>query len=177
MKPTVSTGCLILCLLALMAGADAQQTLNFTDLPLVKSPSPMPLGYGRLDWGNFFYVNPYAWPGGGPGFRLGTQGEDVIFIGGESCRLSNSCWGTLSNSRGFVLESAQVAAGFGPTLVTVSGYNNGRFVGSENYFLTTQMQTLSFPTAWGVVTEISILVNGAADDFVIYGLNLYTFSE
>jgi len=61
-----------------------------------------------------------------------------------------------------------------PTAITVTAYNNGSVVGTANYFLTTQMQTLIFPQSWGVATEVVIQVTGVPDDFVLYGLSLYT---
>jgi hypothetical protein len=176
MKSLIATTCLMFCLLALVVGASAQQTLNFTSLPLVNTPTPMPNAYGQLDWGNFFYVNPYEWSGAGPGYRLGPQSGDVVFVGGEYCRISGyACVGTLTDSRGFVPVSAQVAGGFGPAVLTVSAYNNGTFIGSENYQLTTDISTLTFPSSWRVVTEVSIQASGEPGDFVLYSLTLYTF--
>jgi hypothetical protein len=170
--------CVTACLTVLAAGANAQQQLNFAGLPLVDSPSPVPSGYGELTWGNFFYVNPYGWTGAGPGYRLGPQGEDIAFIGGESCRLSgNTCYGTLSDAGGFELVGANVAAGFGPEAIIVNAYSNGHFVGTANYFLTTKMQTLTFPSSWGVVTEVSIQAGGSPGDFVVYSLELYTIVQ
>jgi hypothetical protein len=62
----------ILCVLAMVATARAQQSLNFADLPLINMPSPMPNGCGHMDWGNdFYYVNPEGWLGAGRGFKLG----------------------------------------------------------------------------------------------------------
>jgi hypothetical protein len=178
MKRSISIICLTACLVVLAAGANAQQQLNFADLPLVNSPSPMPSGYGQLNWGNFFYVNPYGWSGSGPGYQLGAKGEDVAFIGGEACRLSGyTCFGTLSNAGGFELVSANAAAGFGPEAIIVNAYANGRFVGSANYFLTTEVRTLNFPSSWGVVTDVSIQAGGAPGDFVVYGLSLYTIVQ
>lgn len=63
MKRSISIICVTACLVVLAAGANAQQQLNFANLPLVNSPSPIPSGYGQLNWGNFFYVNPYGWSG------------------------------------------------------------------------------------------------------------------
>jgi len=176
MKKTIV---LLACLLALATGAIAQEQLNFDNLPLLSSPSPMPNGYGNLNWGNFFYVNPYAWSGAGPGYMLGPQGEDVAFIGGEYCRLGggNSCFGTLSDAGGFQLVSAQVAGGFGPAAITATAYNNGTYVGSANFFVGTQMETLNFPSSWGVVTEVSIQVTGQTNDLVVYKLSLYTIVQ
>ena len=167
---------LMLCALSLAGSASAQENLNFADLPLVGSPSPMPNGYGQLNWGNnLYYVNPYAWSGAGPGFKLGPQGEDVVFVGAKDCRLVGyTCYGTLTDSQGFQLVSAIVAAGFGPTTVTFTAYNNGTVIGTANYFLTTQMQTLNFPQSWGIATEVVIQVTGQPDDFVLYSLSLYT---
>jgi hypothetical protein len=109
MKSLIAAVALAFCLLAGVVGASAQQNLNFANLPLVNSPAPMPNGYGQLDWGNFFYVNPWGWSGAGPGYKLGPQGVDVAFIGGKYCRLSgNSCTGTLTDPLGFVAISARL---------------------------------------------------------------------
>jgi hypothetical protein len=175
MKTLTLVVMLSLCLFALTPALSAQETLNFSNLPLLKSPSPVPAGYGRLDWANFFYVDPYGWSGAGLGYKLGAEDEDVVFVGGAFCRLSGyACFGTLSNPRGFVLLSATVAGGFGPTPITVTAYNNGRYLGSANYLVTTEMRTLNFPTAWGVATQIVIQVNGHAGDLVLYQLSAYT---
>jgi hypothetical protein len=174
MKSVLSITCLILCLLALATGAIAQEQLNFSSLPLSGSPWPMPNGYGQLNWGNFFYVNPYGWPGAGPGYQLGPQGQDVAFIGGEFCRLSggNTCFGTLSGA--FQLLSANVAGGYGPAAITATAYNNGVYVGSANFFVGTQMETITFPLSWGVVTEVTLQVTGQTNDLVVYSLSVYT---
>jgi hypothetical protein len=175
MKSLFSTTCLILCLLALAVGASAQQQLNFSNLPLVNSPSPMPNGYGNLSWGNFFYVDPFEWSGAGNGYKLGPQGEDVAFIGGEFCRLSgNTCYGTLSDSAGFQLVNAKVAGGFSSASVTAIAYNNGAYVGTANFFVGTQMETLNFPSSWGVVTDVTLQVTGQTNDLVVYDVSLYT---
>jgi hypothetical protein len=175
MKRFCGTLGLALCVFALVVSASAQQDLNFTNLPLVNSPSPMPNGYGQLSWGNFFYVNPFGWPEAGIGYKLGTQGKDVAFIGGLFCRISgNTCFGTLSDPLGFVLVSANVAGGYGPAAVTATAYQNGKFIGTANYFVGTQMEALQFPSSWGAVTEVDFAVTGATGDLVIYDLKLYT---
>lgn len=176
MQRLISISCFVLCVLALLTGASAQQQLTFNSLPPVNSPSLMPNGYGQLDWGNFFYVDPWNWSGAGPGYKLGAPGEDVAFLGGAFCRISgdNTCFGTLADSRGFELISADVSGGYGPAAVTATAYRNGIYLGSENYFVGTQMQTLNFPSYWGVVTEVQIAVTGATGDLVVYNLNLYT---
>lgn len=174
MKSVIVTGCLITCLLALMVPASAQANLTFSNLPSVKNPLPMPNGYGGLTWGNLFFVNPDEYSGAGSGYKLGVPNSDVVFVDGEFCRLGNVCYGTLSNATGFVLVSANAAAGFGPTAISVSAYRNGQFVGTQNYFLTTEMRTLNFPASWGAITYVSIQVDGAPGSFVLYDLKLYT---
>lgn len=175
MKTFVLTACLTLCLLALAVGANAQSILTFSDLPLVATPTLMPNGYGRIDWNNFFYVDPYEWSGSGPGYKHGPTGKDVAFIGGKVCRLyGDACYGTLNDVRGFELVSATVAAGFSSTQVTVTAYNNGVFVGTQSYTVTTDMQALNFPAAWGIVTEVVIQASGESGDLVVYSLSVYT---
>ena len=166
------------CLMALATGAIAQEQLNFSNLPLVNSPAMMPNGYGQLSWGNFFYVNPYTWSGAGPGFELGPQGEDVAFVGGLFCRLqANSCTGILSNTSGFELVNASVAGGYSPAAVTATAYNNGAYVGSMNFFVGTSRQTVTFPSSWGIITELQLQVTGQTDDLVVYDVNLYTLIQ
>ena len=175
MKRLFSSLCLILCALALALSANAQEDLNFGNLPLVSSPSPMPNGYGGLSWGNFFYVNPFSWADAGPGYKLSNKAGDVAFIGGEFCQLSGkSCFGTLTNPLGFVLVSANVAGGYGPAAVIATAYKNGSFVGTANYFVGTKMEALQFPSSWGVVTEVDFQVTGATGDLVFYSISLYT---
>ena len=74
MKTMIATASLTLCLLGLAIGASAQEQLNFSQLPLLDIPSPMPMGYGQLNWENFFYVNPATWSGAGPGGRCTRLG-------------------------------------------------------------------------------------------------------
>ena len=175
MKRFLSIACLTICLLSLAIGAGAQEQLNFSQLPFVSTPTPMPAGYGHLNWANFFYVNPYAWSGAGPGYRLQPQTSDVAFVGGEYCRLSGyACYGTLNSPTGFVLLTAQVAGGYGPTQVTVTAYNNGTFLGSAKYVLTPQVQNMNFPLSWGAVTEVTFQVSGQPGSLVIYDLTAYT---
>lgn len=166
---------LLTCVVALTLGATAQAHLDFSDMPLVSNPLPLPNGYGQLDWGNFFYVEPYQWPGSDTGFKNGPVGQDVAFVGWQACRLyRESCFGTISGPRGFALVSANVAGGHGTTSVTAVAYRNGSYVGTANYFLTTQMRTINFPSSWGVVTQVTLEVSGGPGDLVVYSLTLYT---
>lgn len=177
MKSLLSTACLILCLLAVAVGASAQEQLNFSQLPLVSAPAPMPNLYGQLSWGNFFYVDPYEWSGAGTGYKLGPQGRDIAFVGGAYCQLGPAqpvCSGTLSDPAGFQLVSAEVAGGFGPAAVTALAYNNGTYVGTKNFFVGTNIETVNFPSSWGLVTDITLQVSGQVNDLVVYNLSLYT---
>jgi len=167
---------LLACLVALALGATAQENLNFADLPLVNSPAPMPIGYGMLNWSNIFYVDPYLWPGSGPGYKDGPTGKNVAFVGGKVCRLLQEyCYGTISSNggpSGFQAVSATVAGGFGPTNITVTAYNNGKYVGSSFYILGTQMQTLNFPSSWGGITQLVFQIPDGGD-LVLYDLSVY----
>jgi hypothetical protein len=167
---------LLACLLALALNASAQENLSFADLPLVSSPAPMPNGYGQLNWSNIFYVNPGQWSGAGPGYKDGPVGKDVAFVGGKVCRLLQEyCYGTISSNGGptsFQAVSATVAGGFGPTNITVTAYNNGTYVGSEFYSLTTQLQTLNFPSSWGSITQLVFQIPDGGD-LVFYNVSAY----
>ena len=162
---------------ALALAATAQEHLNFADLPRAPMPTPMPDGYGRLNWQNFFYVDPSQWSGSGPGYKRGPVGQDVVFVGGKVCRrLTEACFGTISSPGGptsFQAVSAVVAGGFGPTFITVIAYNNGHFVGSSFYTLNTQMRTLTFPASWGDITQL-VFQTSNGGDLVVYELNVYT---
>jgi len=175
MKSTITTGCLILCLFALLTVASAQEQLNFAQFPILNIPSPMPDGYGQLDWSNFYYVNPYGWPSAGPGYRQGPQGEDIAFVGSKDCQLVDYvCYGILSDSRGFQLVNASVAAGYGPTQIKITAYNNGALLGSVQYPVGTSMSTLTFPISWGIATEVVFQVDGQPGNLVVYNLSVYT---
>ncbi len=144
----------------------------------------MPRGYSSLNWSNIFYVDPAEWSGAGPGYKLGPMlNQDVAFVGESGCRLppGGPCYGSISvNSGGnginnplsFQPVSATVAAGFGPTNVTVMAYNNGNYVGSMFYNVGSQMQTLNFPSSWGSITELTFQTAGG-EDLVFYDLQLY----
>jgi hypothetical protein len=172
---------LLTCLLALAIGAVAQENLNFADLPLVGTPTPMPSGYGQLNWSNISYVDPSQWSGAGPGYKDQLiQGrlvrQDVAFVGSKVCRLLQEyCFGTISSpgaQTSFQAVSAIVAGGFGPTNITVTAYNNGNYVGSAFYILDTQMHTLNFPSSWGSITQLVFQTTNGGD-LVFYDLQVY----
>jgi len=175
---------LITCILALALGAAAQDQINFAQLPLAKTPAPVPSGYFGLNWSNIFYVDPALWSGSGPGYKDGLASQDVAFVGGSSCSccppmLHHSCNGIISvaSSSGgvsggvvaFQAFSASVAAGFSQTSITVLAYNNGNYVGTAFYTLGTEMQTINFPASWSSVTELNFQTQ-AGGDLVFYGL-------
>jgi hypothetical protein len=176
---------LLTCILVLALGATAQEQLNFFDLPLVSTPTPLPNGYGQLTWSNFFYVDPAEWAGAGFGYKLGPDRGDVAFIGEQHCLYEPTqgrvpfpvvCFGSISSAGGpfgFQPVSALVAGGFGPTSITVTAYNNGKYVGSSVYNLTTTPQHISFPFSWGPITEMVIGTEGAGENFVLFNLNVY----
>ncbi len=81
MKRLFSTACLILCLLSLVAGATAQNQINFAGLPLVASPTPVPNGYAGFNWTNILYVDAAEWQSAGPGYKLSsTPNQDVAIV-------------------------------------------------------------------------------------------------
>ena len=175
MKSLLKIACIASCLVALVAVAGAQEQLTFADLPLVSTPSPMPNGYGQLDWSNFYFVDPYMWPQTAAGFLLGPRNRDVVFLGSSTCRpVENACFGSISNSRGFALASARVAGGLGPTALTVTAYNNGHYVDAVTYFVTAEMRTLQFPAKWGVVTQVVFQATGQTDSLVLYEVDVFT---
>jgi hypothetical protein len=175
---------LLACLLALAFSASAQNQINFANLPLVSTPTPMPSSYFELTWSNIFYVDPAEWSGAGSGYKLGPLlNQDVAFVGESGCRLppGGACYGSISvNSGGnginnplsFQPVSATVAGGFGPTEITVIAYNNGNYVGSAFYSLGNQMQTLTFPSSWGNITELTFKTS-AGGALVFYDLQVY----
>ncbi|MGC2111059.1 MAG: hypothetical protein WA655_16185 [Candidatus Korobacteraceae bacterium] len=153
---------LIACLLALALSASAE-TLTFGGLPLAKSPSAVPNGYGSLDWSRFSYVDP-AWANAGPGFKRGPNALDVAFMGGGTCEISAvSCSASISSGASmanaigaaFVVKSAIVAAGYHTEIINVAAYNHGVSVGSQTYKLTTSLQQITFPN-WGAITQLVI---------------------
>jgi len=167
---------LLACVLAVAFGAFGQENIDFSTLPLASTPSPVPNGYGGLNWTNFFYVDPSQWSGAGPGYKDGPTGEDVGFVGGRICRLMpETCYGTISSAGGpiaFQPVSAVVAGGFGPTYVIVTAYNNGTYVGSMSIPLGTQMRTLTFPASWGSITQL-VFATPTGADLVLYDFQAY----
>jgi hypothetical protein len=167
---------LLACLMALAIGATAQQEVNFSTLPLVASPAPMPQGYGTFNWSNFWYVDPSEYASSGAGYNNQLTHRDVAFIGGQHCApLGPGCFGTITSEgsrTAFQAISAVMAAGYQANQITVSAYNQGSFVGSFSFELDTSPQLVRFPATWGAITELQIQTDGAGD-LVVLELNSY----
>jgi hypothetical protein len=135
---------------------------------------PVPVGYGGLNWSNFWYVDPSQYPGACPGYHLFTH-RDIAFIGGQFCGpVKPGCYGVITSpGKAFIPVSALVAAGYQANQITVLAYNNGAFVGSVSYNLTTRPQVVNFPGSWGVITEMQIQTDEAGD-LVLFDLSLYS---
>jgi hypothetical protein len=166
---------LLFVLLGLAIGASAQELMNFSDLPDISSPSPMPNGYGNLNWTGFFYVDPYDWNGAGPGFKHGPIGKDVGFAP-YGCG-SVGCYASLNSSTGFELINAHAAApyangGPGGSPLIVTAYDNGKYIGIQTFMMTTDVQELDFPPSWGIVTQV--VFQGSA---VLYDVSAYTLGH
>ena len=171
------------CILAMALAATAQTQIDFSQLPLVKVPAPMPSGYFGLNWSNMFYVAP-GWSGGGPGYKDGLANQDVVFVGSSACNhlppsLHHSCSGTISvpsftgKLGGLVAIqalSASVAAGYSQTSFTVLAYRSGTYVGTSFYTIGTGLQTIQFPASWGDITELTFRTQGEGD-LVLYSLD------
>jgi hypothetical protein len=175
MNRSISIICVTACLLALAIGATGQaHQINFSDLPLIAAPAPVPGGYNGLSWGNFWYVDPALWDGAGPGYINFLTQKDVVLIGRQLCGpLRVGCYGVVNFlGTSFQPVSAIMAAGYHANRITVRAYNNGSFVGAVNYDLGTTPQLVSFPVSWGSITEMQMQTD-AADDLVLFDLSIY----
>jgi hypothetical protein len=162
--------------LAWTLGASAQ-TVTFAALPAVSNPTLLPNGYANLDWTNFSYVDP-LWSGAGIGFKQGPNALDVAFMGGGMCELTEvSCSASISSNAsaassvaGFRARSAIVAAGYHSETISVSAYNQGHYLGSQKYNLTTSLQQIKFPASWGTITQL--VMDTTKGTVVLYALNM-----
>ena len=163
-------------ILALVLGAGAS-TVNFAGLPAVATPTLVPNGYGGFNWTNFYYVSP-AWSGAGDGFKRGPDSLNVAYMGDGACEKEGaSCSASISSNSlglspnyGFTVQSAIVAAGNHSETINVSAYNSGQFVGAEQHSLSTSLQEINFPAAWGTITQLVIDTNTGT--VVLYALNI-----
>jgi hypothetical protein len=185
---------LLVSLLAVVAlSASAQTLINFQNMPAVSKPLPMPDFYPaglNLYWDNFSYVTPGLWAGAGPGFWVdpATLHNTVAFVGGPTCGLKVPCFGTIKQGpptavtmvkKSFTPISVTMSAGWQDNYVTVTGYNNGDYVGTILWKVTTACKTFTFPTTWRVsqltFTPDYLGNNAAAPNgsAVIYDITLF----
>jgi hypothetical protein len=148
---------------ALCAGA--QTYIDFHQMPVAKTPSPMPDYYPdgmNLYWDHFFYVSPGLWSGEGPGFWVDptTQHNTAVFVGGPTCPIAATCVGTIkvasqrSALSTFTPMRIQMSAGWVPNKVTITAYNNSKFIGTTTVQLTTRPHIFTLPNVWHQVTEL-----------------------
>lgn len=183
---------LLLVLMAAAINASAQTYIDFHQMPVAKAPSPMPDYYPEgtnLYWDNFYYVTPGLWKQAGAGFWVDpvSHHNTVAFIGGPMCSLAVPCYGsiklgqlmTMPNAQTFTPVSMSLAAGWTSNNVIVTAYNNGNFVGSLVWKLTTEPKTFAFPNTWRVTQLVFIpeinpsnAVNPKPGSMVIYSLIL-----
>ena len=168
---------LLASILGLALGASAQN-ISFAGLPAVSNPTLLPNNYSNLNWSGFYYVDP-VWSGAGEGFKQGPNSLDVAYMGGGECEKAGvSCSASISANAagasalaGFKANSAIVAAGYHAETINVSAYNNGNFVGSQNYHvLSTSLVQINFPASWGMITQLVMDTNSGT--LVLYSLNM-----
>ena len=169
MKPSFNAFALLLLAMVMASAvtASAQTFIDFRQLPMTESPSPMPDYFPastNLVWDNFYYVTPGLWKDAGPGFWVdpATQHNTVAFIGGPLCALTVPCSGSIKTPQPpardmvqpFTPISITVAAGWIPNKVMVTAYDSSNVVGSTVWDLTTQPKTFPFPATWSKVTQL-----------------------
>jgi hypothetical protein len=162
---------------ALCAGA--QNLINFADMPIAYTPNPMPDLYPSgtgLNWDRFSYVTPGIWNGAGPGFWVdpATKHNTVAFTGGVLCNLKIPCTAMLKMSqpaanmqiKTFWPGTIVMSAGWQDNRIIIVGYNNGKFVGSVSWKLTTTPQKFTFPATWRV-TQLAFTPDYLGNNAVI----------
>jgi len=176
---------LLVCILALGMCASAQQFyVDFSDLPQMNVPIPVPTDYPNnpfdtfITWSHFDYFNPTLDPDlcppplstSCPGFSLAPN-ANFVFIGGPDCQRGNAlCIGTLqlpvtpNATASFQPLSMTAAAGWCPNNVIVMAYNKSHLLsptlsGANTVALTqTSATTVNFPATWTNVTEMRFYV-------------------
>lgn len=168
----------VISLLALAiagAGVSAQAQINFADLPLVATPTPMPGGYAGLNWTNFMYVDPSQYTLAGAGFSNLFTHRDVAFIGGLLCGpVMSGCYGVIAAPGGptaFVPVSILMSAGYRANQVKFLAYNQGTYVGSLTVPIATSPRLVRFPASWGAVTELQVRTD-TVGDLVLFDLEV-----
>ena len=171
---------LLTCIVAAFAlCAGAQTLVDFHDMPFAYAPTPMPDNYPQsmgLYWDNFSYVTPGLWSGAGPGFWVDPSSKptDVAFAGGVLCNLTIPCTGMIKlnpmmvapMNKTFTPISIVLSAGWQDNKVTVTAYNNGKYVGTVVWQLMTKPTTYTFPAAWRV-TQLAFTPDYLGNNAVI----------
>jgi len=142
---------------------NAQTLINFQNMHMATAPTPMPDFYPSgmfLAWDNFNYVTPGLWAGAGPGFWIdpATLHNTVAFVGGPTCGLKVPCFGAIKlvpimmapMNLTFTPINVTMSSGWQANRVTVTAYNNGEYVGTIVWSLTTTPRTFTFPSTWRV---------------------------
>ena len=151
---------------ALALCASAQTYIDFHDMPMAMTPTPMPSLYPSgvsLYWDNFFYVAPGTWDKAGPGFWVGPTPNDVVFVGGLMCPLTVPCSGMIRmnpapvgpTAQTFTPVSMTLSAGWLANHVIITATNNGKLVGTITLKIGTTPHPYSFPASWKNVTELT----------------------
>lgn len=166
----------VMAVAMVVTAAQAQQQVNFADLPLVASPAPVPLGYQELNWANMYYVDPNLYSSAGPGYQNLLTHRDVVFVGGQFCApVQSGCYGIISVPGGPIsiqVSNAVMSAGFESSNVTFYAYYNGRFKGTMTAKLYTVPSLVRFPVSWGAITELQILTDQPGN-VVLLDLSFY----
>ena len=185
---------LISFIVAVALCSGAQTLIDFHQMPIAGTPTVMPDYFPEgmnLYWDNFLYVTPGIWSGAGAGFWVdpSTRHNTVAFFGGPLCTLAVPCSASIKLNpivlaplnKTFTPVNITLSAGWYANNVTVLAYNNGKFVGSLRWALTTTPQAFTFPAAW-TVTQLVFTpdvinansVNPNAGSVVIYTFTLMT---
>jgi len=184
---------LLFCIViaAALCASGQEMMVTFSDMPSVNAPTPLPDNYPTgtyLNWDGIYYVSPMMWSGAGPGFFTGPDTR-VAFLGGDMCKLSPAiCSASVKIPVGptatlaFQPLNMVVAAGWASNNVVVLAYNQGTFLGSTSWKLSTTAHIFSFPANWTNVTQLTFIPSpvpsgaarraGQAGSVVIYTFTL-----
>jgi len=175
---------LLLCIVIAAALCATGQTLiDFSDMPSVNVPVPVPDDYpagSYLNWDNFYYVSPLLWSGAGPGFTTGPEIR-LAFVGGPMCSTGGMCSASIkvpvtpNSTASFQPLSITLSSGWVANNVVVVAYDHSKFLGSVVWNLTTTAQSFDFPTYWTTVTQLRFFpspAQGQQGSTVIYTLSL-----
>lgn len=147
-------------LLSISLAASAQHVIDFNSLPRTGTPLPIPSGYAGMNWGNMDYITEL----------LVNKVGNVALPGTNSFAQTIS---TVNPSLPFQLLAMSVT-GISGTTLTVYGYNNGVFVGSQSYGLSPYLPPIKIPDNWGSLTQVTLVCRDAQQRPAIYTLGSLT---